>query len=106
MNMFDADGNHLQGDDEDADPGSIIDWRTGDASGSGSVEMLGIRTVILCLVMVFGRVISDGQLLPREPLAQLTSSRQLARLPLTSESLSGYSSTLQLASVADSASYA
>lgn len=81
LNLFDARGNALMQDDDDADPGSIIDWRAGDASGSGTVEMLGIRTIILCLVMVQGRVISDSEFRSSYDMTELTCGRQSPCIP-------------------------
>lgn len=61
--MFDDAGERV---DEDAyvDSGAIVAWDKADGTGSGNVEMLGIRTVILCLVMCMGRLVTDGKPVP------------------------------------------
>lgn len=44
------------------DSGALLDWERNDGTQSGHIALQGIRTVILCLVMCSGRVISDGEL--------------------------------------------
>lgn len=58
--MFDEEGERRDEDDY-VDSGALIPWDKADGTGSGSVQMMGIRTVILCLVMCSGRTISDGE---------------------------------------------
>lgn len=43
------------------DSGALLNWEKGDGAGSGHIALLGIRTIILSLVMVMGRVIEDGK---------------------------------------------
>lgn len=56
------------GDDEEhlaeleKDSGSLIRWEKGDGTPSGAIGMLGVRTVILCLVLCLGRSANDGEL--------------------------------------------
>jgi hypothetical protein len=54
---------HPSYDDGDgpADSGALINWEKGDGTGTGHVAMMGVRTLILCLVLCAGRVIQDGQ---------------------------------------------
>lgn len=49
-------------DDETPDSGALIDWENGDGTQTAHVALLGIRTIILCLIMVNGRVMSDGKI--------------------------------------------
>lgn len=58
--MFDAAGDRADESDH-VDSGAIIAWDKVDGTGSGSVQMLGIRTVVLCLVMCMGRLVTDGE---------------------------------------------
>lgn len=58
--MFDAAGDRVDESDQ-VDSGAIIAWDKVDGTGSGNVQMLGIRTVILCLVMCMGRLVTDGE---------------------------------------------
>jgi hypothetical protein len=57
------------GDDEEhlaeleKDSGSLIRWEKGDGTPSGAIGMLGVRTVILCLVLCLGRSANDGELI-------------------------------------------
>ncbi|RSH95070.1 hypothetical protein EHS25_000156 [Saitozyma podzolica] len=55
---------HPSYDDGDgpADSGALINWEKGDGTGTGHVAMIGVRTLILCLVLCAGRVIQDDQL--------------------------------------------
>lgn len=46
----------------EADSGALIQWEKGDGTASGNVALLGIRTVILCLVLCGGRAMSDSEL--------------------------------------------
>ncbi|KAI9636924.1 MAGE family-domain-containing protein [Dioszegia hungarica] len=48
--------------DEEPDNGALLDWQNGDSTQSGHIALLGIRTIILCLVMSNGRVMTDEQL--------------------------------------------
>lgn len=54
---------HPSYDDGDgpADSGALINWEKGDGTGTGHVAMMGVRTLILCLVLCAGRVIQDGE---------------------------------------------
>lgn len=45
--------------------GSLIDWEGGDGTMSAHPALLGIRTVILSLILVNNRAMSDGR--PRHP---------------------------------------
>jgi hypothetical protein len=47
--------------DEEPDNGALLDWQNGDSTQSGHIALLGIRTIILCLVMSNGRVMTDGK---------------------------------------------
>lgn len=58
--LFDVDGERAD-DDGYVDSGAIVPWDKADGSSSGSIQMLGIRTVILCLLLCAGRVIDDGE---------------------------------------------
>jgi hypothetical protein len=48
-------------EDDHVDSGALIPWDKADGTAAGSIELLGIRTVIMCLVMCNGRVIADGE---------------------------------------------
>jgi hypothetical protein len=49
-------------EDSDApDSGALLRWDKGDGTVVGHIGLLGIRTVILCLVLCTGRVIQDGK---------------------------------------------
>lgn len=52
------------GDDAE-DSGALLRWEKGDGTASGHVALLGIRTVILCLVLAKERVIQDGKSVSR-----------------------------------------
>ena len=61
LSMFDDEGNQIQvSEDDHVDSGAIIAWDKVDGTGSGNIQMMGIRTVILCLVMCMGRLVTDG----------------------------------------------
>ena len=47
--------------DGPVDPGTLLRWDKGDGTPSGSLGLLGVRTIILCLIMTLGRVIADGE---------------------------------------------
>lgn len=47
--------------EEAEDSGALLRWEKGDGTASGHVALLGIRTVILCLVLANERVIQDGK---------------------------------------------
>jgi hypothetical protein len=47
-------------DDDYVDSGALLPLDKADGTPSGSIQLLGIRTVILSLVMCMGRVIADG----------------------------------------------
>jgi hypothetical protein len=47
-------------EDDHVDSGALIPWEKADGTSAGSIQLLGIRTVILCLVLCHGRVIADG----------------------------------------------
>lgn len=57
------------------DSGALIPWEKADGTAAGHVALLGIRTIILCLVMCTGRVISDGALV--EPCFFMSSCSRL-----------------------------
>ncbi len=60
--MFDVNGDQAEDDDDEpADSGALIRWEKADGTASGNVGLLGVRTVILCLVLCLGRVIQDGK---------------------------------------------
>ena len=60
--MFDASGNaSTQDTDEPTDSGALIRWEKADGTASGNLGLLGVRTVVLCLMMCLGRVIQDGK---------------------------------------------
>jgi hypothetical protein len=50
------------GDPGQPDSGALIRWEKADGGPSGSIGLLGIRTVILCLVLCTDRSITDGEL--------------------------------------------
>ena len=61
--VFDANGHApAQDTDEPTDSGALIRWEKADGTASGNLGLLGVRTVVLCLVMCLGRVIQDGEL--------------------------------------------
>lgn len=45
-----------------ADSGAVLQWEKADASATGSLGLLGIRTVILCIILSLGRSVPDDQL--------------------------------------------
>jgi hypothetical protein len=49
-------------DDDYVDSGALIPLDKADGTTSGSIQLLGVRTVILSLIMCMGRVIADGRL--------------------------------------------
>ena len=51
-------------DDDYVDSGALLPLDKADGTPSGSIQLLGIRTVILSLVMCMGRVIADGESIP------------------------------------------
>jgi hypothetical protein len=57
-------GNSIVDDDGIPDLGAVVRWEKGDGTASGHLALLGLRTVILSLVMVLGRVIQDGAVSP------------------------------------------
>jgi hypothetical protein len=76
----------IQEDEDHPDSGALLRWEKGDGGPSGHVALLGIRTIILCLVLCMGRVIQDGKsaivliiptysLGPPSPLVITTDSR-------------------------------
>lgn len=60
---YNADGEEAGQDDDDGpvDSGALIRWEKADGTASGNVGLLGVRTVILCLVLCLGRIIHDGR---------------------------------------------
>lgn len=44
------------------DSGALVRWEKADGGAGGALGLLGIRTVILCLVLCLGRTVSDGAL--------------------------------------------
>lgn len=46
--------------EREADSGALLRWEKGDGTASGSIALLGVRTVILCLVLCLGRVVQDS----------------------------------------------
>lgn len=55
-------GERTQAETDYVDSGALIPWDKADGTASGNVAMMGIRTVILCLVLCMGRVIADSTL--------------------------------------------
>ena len=51
----------MKEDEDHPDSGALIRWEKGDGGPSGHVALLGIRTIILCLVLCMGRMIQDGE---------------------------------------------
>ncbi|EJT51880.1 hypothetical protein A1Q1_06877 [Trichosporon asahii var. asahii CBS 2479] len=45
-----------------ADSGAVLQWEKADASQTGALGLLGIRTVILCIILSLGRSVPDDQL--------------------------------------------
>lgn len=68
--MFDAAGDRAAEDDY-VDAGAMVAWDKADGTGSGSVEMMGIRTIILCLVLCMGRIVSDSESLTGRSVADI-----------------------------------
>lgn len=48
-------------DDDYVESGALLPLDKADGTPSGSIQLLGVRTVILSLVMCMGRVIADGK---------------------------------------------
>ena len=46
---------------EKADSGALLRLEKGDGTASGSVGLLGIRSLIMCIILTYGRVITDGE---------------------------------------------
>ena len=61
--MFGADGDDAANNDDavPADSGALIRWEKAEGTASGNLGLLGVRTVVLCLVLCMGRVIQDGE---------------------------------------------
>ena len=51
---------HLEEEDH-PDSGALMRWEKGDGGASGSMGLLGIRTLVLCMILTLGRVVSDGE---------------------------------------------
>jgi len=69
----------MKQDEDDPDSGALIRWEKADGGASGHVALMGIRTVILCLVLCLGRMVQDGMLRcyhvdPHITLFRLTAS--------------------------------
>lgn len=47
-------------EDDYVDSGALVPLDKADGTTSGSIQLLGVRTVILSLIMCVGRVIGDG----------------------------------------------
>lgn len=75
----------------EADSGALLQWEKADGTASGSVALLGIRTVILCLVLCLGRVTEDSGLRPR-----LADSRHAPWVPSPPQPSSRYRSAIQV----------
>ena len=58
LNIPNDEANH--DDDGHVDSGALVPLDKADGTASGSVQLLGVRTVILSLIMCVGRVIGDG----------------------------------------------
>lgn len=59
---LDLEEDEVPGEEEMVDSGALIRWEKNDGTPSGHIALLGIRTIILCLVLCLGRVIQDGKL--------------------------------------------
>lgn len=64
------------------DSGALIRWEKADGTAAGGIGMLGVRTVILCLILCLGRSAHDDQL--HALLRRLELSRDTL-LPFVSE---------------------
>ena len=84
-----------RGNDDDAyvDPGALLPLDKADGTASGSIQLLGLRTVIMSLVMCMGRVIADGK--PTPPA--LLTYRPSPLAPEATPPVSRYGPTLYLA---------
>ncbi|ORX39287.1 MAGE family-domain-containing protein [Kockovaella imperatae] len=51
-----------RGIEDQMDSGALLRLDKGDGTASGNIGLLGIRTVILCIVLVYGRLITDDEL--------------------------------------------
>lgn len=83
-------------EDDHVDSGALIPWEKADGTSAGSIQLLGIRTVILCLVLCHGRVIADGMSSCVAPKTTLTS-RYPSLTAQASKPVSRYTTSLQLA---------
>lgn len=48
--------------DSETDSGALLRWDKADPTPAGHIALLGIRTVILCLILAQGRVIEEREL--------------------------------------------
>lgn len=73
------------------DSGAVLQWENADASQTGALGLLGIRTVILCIILSLGRSVPDDQL--HSLLRRLGLHRDTV-LPYTSKDGTGEKLTL------------
>lgn len=53
----------LEGDTPDeGDSGALLRLEKGDGTASGNIGLMGIRSIIMCIILAYGRVIMDGEL--------------------------------------------
>jgi hypothetical protein len=83
-------------EDDHVDSGALIPWEKADGTSTGSIQLLGIRTLILCLVLCHGRVIADGMSSHSAHEKKLTC-RYPSFTAQASKPLSRYTTSLQLA---------
>lgn len=80
-------------DDDRPDSGALLRWEKGDATNSGHIALMGIRTVILSLVLCSGRVIQDGEWPSASGLTSDHLHALLRRLNLERDTILPYNST-------------
>jgi hypothetical protein len=80
-------------DDDYVDSGALIPLDKADGTTSGSIQLLGVRTVILSLIMCMGRVIADG----KSRVSLVLTSRPPPFPAQATQPISRYSPTVHLA---------
>jgi len=43
------------------DSGALIRLEKGDGGATGGLGLLGVRTIVLCLILCVGRIVKDGE---------------------------------------------
>lgn len=73
MPGFPVEADEYREDEDVPDSGALLRWEKGDGGSVGHVALLGIRTVIFCLIICSGRMIQDGEfVLPVVPTVLLS----------------------------------